>query len=255
MKSSTHRQPAAATPSRLLAPFPCHSGRSRALSFRLITAGLSFFLAASVLRAAGITVAAASDLKFALPEVAAKYEEQTGNQVSITYGSSGNFYAQIQNGAPFDLFFSADMDYPRQLEAAGLAEPGTLYQYGVGRLVLWVPANSPVDVARRGWDALLDPAIRKIAIANPRHAPYGQAAVAALMSAGIYDQVAAKLVYGGKYFAGGAVCGVRQRRCRAPCPGPGALSAPAASRKILERSCRRASPAQAGCRRTQVFPQ
>jgi len=157
---------------------------------------LSFFLAASAIRAAGITVAAASDLKFALPEVAAQYEKQTGNQVSITYGSSGNFYAQILNGAPFDLFFSADLDYPRQLEAAGLAEPGTLYQYGVGRLVLWVPKNSPVDVARRGWDALRDPAIRKIAIANPRHAPYGRAAVAALKNAGIYDEVEAKLVYG-----------------------------------------------------------
>ena len=157
---------------------------------------MSFFLAASAIRAAGITVAAASDLKFALPEVAAQYEKQTGNQVSITYGSSGNFYAQILNGAPFDLFFSADLDYPRQLEAAGLAEPGTLYQYGVGRLVLWVPKNSPVDVARRGWDALRDPAIRKIAIANPRHAPYGRAAVAALKNAGIYDEVEAKLVYG-----------------------------------------------------------
>ena len=196
MKPPTHSQPAAATPSRLLAPFPCRLRRSRGFCLRLLAACLPFFLAAGALRATRITVAAASDLKFALPEVAAQYEKQTGNQVSITYGSSGNFYAQIQNGAPFDLFFSADMNYPRQLEAAGLAEPGTLYLYGVGRLVLWVPANSPVDVARRGWDALLDPAIRKIAIANPRHAPYGRAAVAALKSAGIYGQVEAKLVYG-----------------------------------------------------------
>ncbi|MBZ5702788.1 MAG: molybdate ABC transporter substrate-binding protein [Acidobacteriia bacterium] len=194
MKSPTHRQSAAAT--QLLTPFRCHSLQRRTLFLRLGAACLSFFLAAGAASPAAITVAAAADLKFALQDMAAQYEKQTGNTVSVTYGSSGNFYAQIQNGAPFDLFFSADLDYPRQFEAAGLAESGTLYQYGVGRLVLWVPANSPVDVARRGWDALRDPAIRKIAIANPTHAPYGRAAVAALKSAGIYDQITAKLVYG-----------------------------------------------------------
>ena len=152
-----------------------------------------------------ISIAAASDLQFALQDLAAQFEKQTGNvdgfavtqiKVRVTYGSSGNFFSQIQNGAPFDLFFSADSDYPRKLEAAGLAEPGTLYHYAIGRLVLWVPADSQVDVARRGWDALLDPAIRKIAIANPQHAPYGRAAVAALQHAGLYEKVATKLVYG-----------------------------------------------------------
>lgn len=145
---------------------------------------------------ATLAIAAASDLHLAMQELAARYEQRSGNQVSVGYGSSGNFYSQIRNGAPFDLFFSADIAYPRELESTGLAEPGTLYEYAVGRLVLWVPADSPVDPAKRGWDALLDPAIRKIAIANPQHAPYGRAAVAALKSAGIYERVESKLVYG-----------------------------------------------------------
>ncbi|MBZ5529268.1 MAG: molybdate ABC transporter substrate-binding protein [Acidobacteriia bacterium] len=156
-------------------------------------------LAATVFSAAQpetLSIAAASDLRFAMQELAARFEQQTGNKVNVTYGSSGNFFAQIQSGAPFDLFFSADSDYPRQLVAAGLAESGTFYEYAVGRLVLWVPADSPVDVVHRGWDALLDPAIRKIAIANPQHAPYGRAAVAALKSVGIYERVESKLVYG-----------------------------------------------------------
>src|SRR3977135_1609066 len=81
-----------------------------------------------------ITIAAAADLKFAMGELAANFEKQTGNSVNVTYGSSGNFFSQIQNGAPFDLFFSADVDYPRKLEAAGLAESGSLYKYAVGRI-------------------------------------------------------------------------------------------------------------------------
>jgi molybdate transport system substrate-binding protein len=143
-----------------------------------------------------IRIAAAADLKFALDELGARYQKQTGKKVELTYGSSGNFFAQIQNGAPFDLFLSADIEYPRKLEAAGLAEPGTLYEYAVGRIVMWMPAGTRIDLAKLGWHALLDPSIQKIAIANPEHAPYGRAAVAALRSAGMYDQVRAKLVYG-----------------------------------------------------------
>lgn len=143
-----------------------------------------------------IRVAAAADLKFAMPDVADQFEKLTGTKVDVTYGSSGNFFSQLQNGAPFDLFFSADVDYPRKLESAGLAEPGTLYEYAVGRIAIWTPAATKVDVARQGWKALLDPGVQKIAIANPEHAPYGRAAVAALQKAGIYEQVKAKLVYG-----------------------------------------------------------
>ncbi len=142
-----------------------------------------------------ISVAAAADLKFPMQEIGAQFEKQTGHKVNVTYGSSGNFLAQIQNGAPFDLFFSADIDYPRRLESAGLAEPGTLYRYAVGRIVIWVPASSSVDLSK-GWNALLDPSVQKISIANPKHAPYGRAAVSALQKAGIYGKVQPKLVYG-----------------------------------------------------------
>src|SRR3954471_14501422 len=78
-----------------------------------------------------LKVAAASDLNFALPEIAKKFEQKTGSTVKNAFGSSGNFFTQIQNGAPFDLFFSADSDFPKKLEAAGLAEPGTIYRYAI----------------------------------------------------------------------------------------------------------------------------
>jgi molybdate transport system substrate-binding protein len=143
-----------------------------------------------------LRVAAAADLQFVMPDLAAQFEKRTGTKLNITYGSSGNFYAQLQNGAPFDLFFSADIDYPKKLEAEGLAEPRTLYEYATGRIVIWMPADTGVDVARQGWNALLDSVVQKIAIANPEHAPYGRAAVAALKKAGIFEQVKAKLVYG-----------------------------------------------------------
>jgi molybdate transport system substrate-binding protein len=151
---------------------------------------------ASAARAQQVRVAAAADLQFAMRDVTAQFEKQTGTKVDVTYGSSGNFFSQLQNGAPFDLFFSADVDYPKKLEAAGLAESGTLYEYAVGRIAIWTPADASADVTRLGWQALLDPGVERIAIANPEHAPYGRAAVAALEKAGIYAEVKAKLVYG-----------------------------------------------------------
>ena len=158
---------------------------------------LTLFLFASVsfCCAQTITVAAASDLQFAFRDAAARFEKASGKQVKLIFGSSGNFFAQIQNGAPFDLFFSADLDYAKKLEATGLAEPGSLYEYAIGKIVLWAPQQSQVDL-NRGLPVLLDPAIRKIAIANPEHAPYGRAAVAALRHEKLYDQVAGKFVMG-----------------------------------------------------------
>ena len=143
-----------------------------------------------------IRIAAAADLKFTMTELSQAFEKLTGTKVSATFGSSGNFFSQFQNGAPFDLFFSADIDYPKKLEAAGLAEPGTLCEYAVGRIAIWTPADSKVDVSNQGWQALRDPRIEKIAIANPKHAPYGRAAVAALQNAGLYESVKSKLVFG-----------------------------------------------------------
>src|SRR5271166_5771512 len=123
-----------------------------------------------------ITVAAAADLQFAMQDVAARYQKETGKTVKLIYGSSGSFFQQIQNGAPFDMFFSANLDYPKKLEAAGLTEPGSFYQYARGKIVIWVRNDSKLDLGS-GMRSLLDPSVRKIAIANPQHAPYGQAAV------------------------------------------------------------------------------
>jgi molybdate transport system substrate-binding protein len=145
--------------------------------------------------AQNLTVAAAADLQAAMPELVAQYQKQTGKTVQVVYGSSGNFYQQIQNGAPFDVFFSANLDYAKKLDAAGLAEPGSLYEYATGKIVLWVPLSSKIDVST-GLKSLLDPAVKKIAIANPEHAPYGQAAVAAMQKAGVYDQLKSKFVLG-----------------------------------------------------------
>jgi molybdate transport system substrate-binding protein len=145
--------------------------------------------------AQNLAVAAASDLQAALPAIATQFEKDTGQKVTLTFGSSGNFFAQIRNGAPFDVFLSADIDYPRQLQQAGAAERGSLYAYATGRLVLWTRKDSGIDV-RRGLSVLADGRVRRVAIANPDHAPYGRAAVAALQHEGLYEQVRGKFVLG-----------------------------------------------------------
>ncbi len=141
-----------------------------------------------------LSIAAASDLQPVLPEIAKRFEQARGRQVRVTFGSSGNFFAQIRSGAPFDVFLSADIDYPRQLEKAGLAERGTLTRYALGRLVVWARRGSAVKAGVLS--GLAAPAVRKIAIANPDHAPYGRAAVAALRHAGVYERVRTRLVFG-----------------------------------------------------------
>ena len=143
-----------------------------------------------------LVIAAASNLTFVVKEVAAKFEEETGTKVKLALGSSGNFYAQIVNGAPFDLFLSADAEYPQKLVEAGLVQTGSLSIYAVGRIALWVPKSSPIDVGKRGIESLLDPAVRKIAIANPALAPYGKAAVAVMEKSRLYQGVSSKLVLG-----------------------------------------------------------
>ena len=152
-------------------------------------------MAPTVAQAGEVTIAAASDLNFAIKEVIEEYEKQSGNKVKLSLGSSGNFFAQLQQGAPFDLYFSADIGYPRKLEEAGLTVPGSLYRYAVGRVVVWAPKNSPVDVTK-GLTVLRESAIRKIAIANPKHAPYGRAAVAAMEHEQVYGDVKDRLVLG-----------------------------------------------------------
>jgi molybdate transport system substrate-binding protein len=156
---------------------------------------IPFFLPSST-PAQSLRIAAAADLQYVLPDLAAQYEKQTGAKLAITYGSSGSFFAQIQNGAPFDLFLSADLDYPKKLVVAGFADADSLIAYAQGHLVIWLPPDSPLDLKTAGLRTLLDPRIQKIAIANPEHAPYGRAAIVAIQDAGLYGQLKSKLVFG-----------------------------------------------------------
>jgi molybdate transport system substrate-binding protein len=144
-----------------------------------------------------LAVAAAADLKFALDDIVAQFVKMHPTvAVNVTYGSSGNFFSQLSNGAPFDMFFSADVEFTRRLAAAGLTLADSEFLYAVGRIVLWMPRSLPLDVQRLGITVLKDRSVRHIAIANPMHAPYGKAAEAAMKSLGVYDEVKAKLVFG-----------------------------------------------------------
>ena len=160
--------------------------------------GLSVLLAAQALLPAAqagerITVAAAADLKFALDEIVADFRRaRPDDAVEVVYGSSGKFATQIRQGAPFDLYFSADIAYPRALEAEGLAL-GPTRPYAVGRIVLWSRTR---DAGALRLQDLADPALGRIAIANPRHAPYGKRAEEALRAAGVWDAVQPRLVQG-----------------------------------------------------------
>ncbi len=149
-----------------------------------------------------LKVAAAADLSAALEKLSAAFEKQTGIHLSISLGSSGNFYSQIQNGAPFDVFLSADKSYPDKLMRAGLTDGGQTL-YARGQLVVWISNSSQLQLESKNLqvlagnlDQLAGPVVRKIAIANPEHAPYGRAAVEALKHYGIYDRVQKKLVLG-----------------------------------------------------------
>jgi molybdate transport system substrate-binding protein len=144
-----------------------------------------------------VSVAAASDLRFAMDDLVAAYRvlypEQT---IGVTYGSSGNFFAQISQGAPFDVYFSADIEYPIALEEAGLAAPDSTRRYAEGRIVVWVRDVSPIDVEGLGIGAVLDPAAERVAIANPEHAPYGRAARSAMEAAGVWERSESRIVLG-----------------------------------------------------------
>jgi molybdate transport system substrate-binding protein len=144
---------------------------------------------------ATLAVAAAASLKGAAEELARRFEaERPGVDVTVTLGASGALFAQLRNGAPFDVFLSADREYPAKLLAAKLATDERLYARG--RLVAWVPPGSRLDLGTRGLVALADPAVRRIALANPAVAPFGRATERALRSAGVWDAVQEKLVLG-----------------------------------------------------------
>jgi molybdate transport system substrate-binding protein len=172
------------------------AGLALTAPFRAARAGNAAWLPQAAAKPCGtVTIAAASDLTYAMNEVAANFEKATGCTVRLSMGSSGNFLTQIENGAPFDVFFSADIAYPKKLEAEGLAAPGSTYLYATGKIVLWTRKDSRVDVGK-GFSSLRGPAVQKIAIANPAHAPYGRAAEEALRQSGVYDAVKDRLVLG-----------------------------------------------------------
>jgi molybdate transport system substrate-binding protein len=144
-----------------------------------------------------LPIAAAADLQFALDDISRGFRQSHPEiDVAVTYGSSGNFYSEIRNQAPFDVFLSADIEYPRKLAQEGYADARSMFTYGVGRIVVWAPEQSPLDLARLQIHALEADSVKHIAIANPQHAPYGRAAEAAMRSLGVYDRVASKLVLG-----------------------------------------------------------
>jgi molybdate transport system substrate-binding protein len=158
----------------------------------------SLFLAGALLlslsaHAGKIAVAAAADLKFAMDEIVAAFKKANpADEVEVIYGSSGKFHTQIQQGAPYDLYFSADIAFPRELVKNGLAA-ANVKPYAFGRIVLW---SASLDATQMTLASLTDPKITRIAIANPRHAPYGKRAEEALRASGLWEQVEPKLVYG-----------------------------------------------------------
>ena len=143
-----------------------------------------------------ILIAAASDLNFAMNEICRDFEKTHSSiRVEVSYGSSGNFYAQIKQGAPYDIFFSADASYPARLEEEGFAVKGQRQLYAIGKIVLWIPRKLTLN-PQKGLNIVLKPEIKKLAIANPKHAPYGRAAEESLRYYGLWDKVQGKLVFG-----------------------------------------------------------
>ncbi len=159
---------------------------------KLLLLASSLFVATTV-HAEKITVAAAADLKFAMDEIVTSFKQShAGTEVEVIYGSSGKFHTQIQQGAPYDLYFSADINYPRELAKKGLAA-SEVRPYAFGRIVLW---SNSMDAAKMTMASLTDLRISRIAIANPKHAPYGKRAEEALRTSGLWDKLQSKLVFG-----------------------------------------------------------
>jgi molybdate transport system substrate-binding protein len=164
---------------------------------RLLILSLAYLIISLPLyaKAGNMTIAAASDLKFALDEAVSQFRKNNPHdEVNVIYGSSGKLYTQIQQGAPYDLYFSADISYPYLLAKAGLAS-GSVIPYAIGRIVLWAPKGK-LDASKMSLDNLRNPAIKRIAIANPKHAPYGKRAEEALKASGLWPQLESKLIYG-----------------------------------------------------------
>ncbi|MDB5337173.1 MAG: molybdenum transporter substrate-binding protein [Planctomycetaceae bacterium] len=148
-------------------------------------------------KATKLVVAMAADLRFVSVELQKEFEQQTpGITIEPIFGASGKLFAQIENKAPFDIFLSADVQFPEKLAEGGLTKKDSLFRYAIGHIVLWVRNDSPLPIEEKGAEILKDPQLKKVAIANPKTAPYGRAAEAALKKLGLYDEIQSKLVLG-----------------------------------------------------------
>lgn len=144
-----------------------------------------------------LVIAIAADLRFVAVALQQEFEQQFPDiKLQSAFGSSGELFAQISNQAPFDVFLSADIQYPEKLAEQGHARPDSLFRYAIGHIVLWIPKDSPLPLEEQGVAILKDPRVKKFAIANPKLAPYGRAAAAALKKLGLYDELQSKLVLG-----------------------------------------------------------
>lgn len=178
-------------------PFVTGCSSARVIGLALVLGAFAFPRPAVAADVRTIRVAAAANLKLALEALARAFEsERPGTRVALTFGASGSLSAQVENGAPFDAFFSADTGYPRALVEAGFAAEADEVVYATGKLVVWAPKGSPLALEAQGLAALAGPAVRKLAIANPAVAPYGRAAEAALRSAGVLEALQGRLVFG-----------------------------------------------------------
>ncbi|SEQ22045.1 molybdate transport system substrate-binding protein [Amphritea atlantica] len=160
---------------------------------RLIT-GCALLFGLAVARAETVQVATAANFTAPMKEIAAEFEQQTGHRVVLTFASSGKFFAQIQNGAPFDLFLSADASKPQKLEEQGWSVPGSRFTYAQGSLILW--SSQAGFVADDSPDILRSDSVKHLSLANPKLAPYGAAAVETLQKLGLFERLAGKLVQG-----------------------------------------------------------
>lgn len=144
-----------------------------------------------------LTIAAAASMKFALDEIVPAFEKKNpGISVKVSTGASGTLVTQISQGAPFDIFLSADTKYPQEVIKAGKAAGDSAFTYAVGSIIIWTLKDSPIDIEKLGIQSLTQEGVKKIAIANPDHAPYGKAAIAAMKQLGVYEAVSNKVVMG-----------------------------------------------------------
>jgi len=168
---------------------------TRASLFIILAVSIVQFVPCKAWANEELTIAVATNFYRPMQEIVSAYEKRSGNRIRLVNGSTGKLYAQIIEGAPFDIFFAADRRRPVKLEQENLVLPGSRFTYATGKLVVYT-TRQDIDLTGRGLSILLDPGIGRIAIANPKAAPYGRAALQALKSSGIYQKIKSKLVYG-----------------------------------------------------------